>query len=450
MLNAGGKYHGIMIGVLAFFFLLPSQGQAEAGKSGWPIFKKVQTASFKGTAALSPVDGNVSGVLYNPALLGTVYQPTMLLTSELGLAEDKLGGLFYYMPWNKSVFAGGLTYYNAGSIELNWLDDNTLQSETVNAQQDFMCQVSYAYRQHKSFWAGISLKLASSELIQRATAMALAVDVGLAVRPIDQWVLSLALQNMGFSTPYQDQEVPLPSSFYLGSGYLFQGSDWHALPGVSLTYNWVDTTVLPELGIELKYNIALVNVGYRMNTEEAKLHLGLGVQWHNLEINYSFIPGIFLDPTHCISAAWRFGDTVPTSAKSDYSTSFPRSYAAPRTSSWTKTELKDKPRRKKVARYSKKVPRVQGIRLTRTGQRVKITWKKPRSRQSFRYNVYLKIGNGKYRKINTRSLSKTNYAIKIPKRKQTYYISITCINARGQEGYRTKAKRFVYGNINKR
>ncbi|MCK5218353.1 hypothetical protein KAR10_02450 [bacterium] len=70
------KHYLIMTGVLTVFFLLPSQGQAAAGKSGWPIFKKVQTAHFKGT------DGNVSGVLYNPALLGTIYQPTMLLTSE--------------------------------------------------------------------------------------------------------------------------------------------------------------------------------------------------------------------------------------------------------------------------------------------------------------------------------------------------------------------------------
>ncbi|MCK5218354.1 hypothetical protein KAR10_02455 [bacterium] len=135
------------------------------------------------------------------------------------MAEDKLGSFFYYLPWNKSVFACGFTYYNAGSMELNWLENNNLQSETATAQQDFMGQISYAYRQHESFWAGISLKLARSELIERATAMALAGDIGLAVKPIDQWVLSLALLNMGFATPYQEQEVPLPSSIYIGSGY---------------------------------------------------------------------------------------------------------------------------------------------------------------------------------------------------------------------------------------
>lgn len=443
MVNESRKYPLILIGVLAVFFLLPSQGQAEAGKSGWPIFKKVQTARFKGTAALSPVSGNASGVLYNPALLGTVYQPTMLLTSELGLAEDKLGGIFYYMPGNKSIFACGLTYYNAGSIELNWLDNNNLQSETVTAQQDFMGQVSYAYRLHKSFWAGMSLKLARSELIQRATAIALAGDVGLAVRPVDQWVLSLALLNMGFATPYQEQEAPLPSSIYLGSGCLFQGSDWHVLPGVGVTYNWVDATVLPELGMEFKYNVALVNVGYRMNAEEANLHLGLGIQWRNFEINYSFIPGVFLDPTHRISVAWRLGETVPTSAKPVYSTSSPRTHEAPKTPSQSQTKQKVRPKheKKKTARYSKKIFGAQEVRLTRSGRRIKVTWKKPRSRQNFRYNVYLKIGRGKYRKINTRLLNKTNYTSKLLKRKRTYYISITCVNARGREGYRTRAKK---------
>ena len=226
------------------------------------------------------------------------------------MAEDKLGSFFYYLPWNKSVFACGFTYYNAGSMELNWLDNNTLQSETVTAQQDFMGQVSYAYRLDKSFWTGMSLKLARSELIQRATAMALAVDIGLAVKPIEQWFLSFSLLNMGFATPYQDQEIPLPSSVYLGSGCLFQGSDGHILLGVGLTYNSVDATILPELGMELKYNIALVNVGYRMNIEEANLYLGLGIQWDNLEINYTLIPDVFFDSFHRISVAWRFGKRV--------------------------------------------------------------------------------------------------------------------------------------------
>ncbi|MCK5243119.1 fibronectin type III domain-containing protein, partial [bacterium] len=410
-------------------------------KSGWPIFKKVQTASFKGTAALSPVYGNVSGVLYNPGLLGTVYQPTMLLTSELGLAEDKLGGVFYYMPWNKSVFACGLTYYNAGNIELNWLDNNSLQSETVTAQQDFMGQVSYAYRQHKSFWAGMSLKLARSELIERATAMALAVDIGLAVKPIEQWLLSFSLLNMGFATPYQEQEVPLPSSFYLGNGCLFQGSDWHLLSGVGLTYNWVDATILPELGIELKYNIALVNLGYRMNTEEANLHFGLGLLWRNFEINYSFIPGVFLDTTHRVSVAWRFGEIVEPSAKPVYSTPSQQIFTAQNTPPQVKTKMKVKPRPKKAARYSKKIPAAQDVRLTRVGRRIKLIWKKPGFRQSFCYNVYMKVGSGKYHKINSRPVKKTNYTSKLLKRKQTYYLSVTCINAQGRESWGTKAKK---------
>lgn len=432
-----------MIGILTVFFLLPTQGQAAAGKSGWPVFKKIQTARFRGTAALSPVYGNVSGVLYNPALLGTIYQPTMLLTSELGLAEDKLGAFFYYMPWNNSIFAGGLTYYNAGSMELNWLDNDNLQSETVTAQQDFMGQVSYAYRLQKSFWAGISLKLARSELIQRATAMALAGDIGLAVKPVDQWVLSFSLLNVGFTTPYQEQKVPLPSSIYVGSGCLFQGSEWHLLPGVGLTYNWVDDTILPELGIELKYNIALFNVGYRLNVEEANLHLGLGLQWRNLDINYSFIPGVFLDPTHRLSVAWRFGERVPASAKPAYSTSSPQIYAAPKTPSPSKTKRKVRSgrERKKTARYSNKIPKARDVRLTRSGRRIKVTWKKPGARQRFRYNVYMKTGRDKYRKVNTRLLNKTSYTSYLLKRKRTYYICITCINAQGRESYRTKAKK---------
>ncbi|MFH1414974.1 MAG: hypothetical protein ABIH89_02675 [Elusimicrobiota bacterium] len=101
--------------------------------SGWTIFNKSQSAQFRTVAAVSPESGGISGFVYNPAVLGQGAQREISFISELGPAADKYGGILYSEPLRKLTFAGGIIYYDAGKVELNWLENGSLMTKDVSA-----------------------------------------------------------------------------------------------------------------------------------------------------------------------------------------------------------------------------------------------------------------------------------------------------------------------------
>lgn len=98
----------------------------KTGKTGWSIFRRARSAKFKPITVtpVMAVRGDLSGVFYNPGVLAMVRYKEIFFLSELGLVDDAFGGVVYGHPLKESTFALGIIYYDAGKIELNWLDDN--------------------------------------------------------------------------------------------------------------------------------------------------------------------------------------------------------------------------------------------------------------------------------------------------------------------------------------
>lgn len=296
-----------LIFIILFIFLITQFIYADYGESGWVIFKKAQSSRFKGISAVSSIPGNLAGVFYNPALLNTCSHRAVFLISELGFAEDKLGGILYYEPLGKSIIAGGIVYYDAGQIELNWIEYGKLKTDDSSAERDLFGILSYGYQLQNNFSIGLSLKIARSDLIQREAAVAFASDFGFIYMPVKDLLFSVAIQNLGLSTKFIDKENPLPSSGYIGSGYFYQTGYFYLLSALGAVYNWQDKEILPEMGIEFGYNFISMNIGYRFNIEEAKWHFGLGAMWKNIECGYAYIPASYLNATHRISIGYKFG-----------------------------------------------------------------------------------------------------------------------------------------------
>ena len=105
---------------------------AQSGYSGWPIFNKIQSSQFKAISATSPGYSDLSSVLYNPAVAGTHSSKEFLFISELGFAEDKLGAAFFRLPAGKGMISLGGGYYDAGTVELNWLENGAITTESVS------------------------------------------------------------------------------------------------------------------------------------------------------------------------------------------------------------------------------------------------------------------------------------------------------------------------------
>ncbi|MEW6557550.1 MAG: hypothetical protein AB1349_09375 [Elusimicrobiota bacterium] len=300
--------------IFSFTFLIFNYLYASFGRSGWIIFRKAQSSKFKGLTTVGAIRGDLSGVFYNPAVLGTNNQREIFFISELGFAEDKFGGFVYGEPLKNGMISGGIVYYDAGKIELNWLEDGELKTnEEIIAQRDLLGILSYGHKFSDDLFSGASLKLATSKIIERESAFAYAGDLGIFYLPLKNFSVSAAAQNLGSSTKFIDDKNSLPTSAYLGSGYLYYLSPVvYCLSGAGATYNFTDKKLIPEIGFEFGCDFVSINVGYRFNIDEANLHFGLGVTYKNIDFGYAYIPGIYLNTTHRVSIGYRFGSSIET------------------------------------------------------------------------------------------------------------------------------------------
>jgi hypothetical protein len=278
------------------------------GKSGWPIFRKAEAVNTRGITANTPAYSSMLGLFYNPALLGSKYQREVFLISESGFAGDRLGGLIYGEPTKKGMISGGIIGYDAGTIELNWMENGELMSQNASAQRDLMGILSYGYRYRPNLYLGASVKAATSNIAERASANAFAADLGALYLPSDKTYVSASVQNLGTSTKFINEENPLPTSGYLGGGYTAKIKDYKLLTGAGVTYNFVDQKAIPEVGVEMRYSFISMSLGYRFNMEESVMQMGLGINWNNIEFGYAYVPGIYLDSTHRVNVSYRFTD----------------------------------------------------------------------------------------------------------------------------------------------
>lgn len=287
--------------------------RAEFGKSGWPIFRKVQSAQFRGISASAPDCANLSGILYNPAIGGLFENRELLIVSERGLSEDTLGAVVYGIPAGAWMFAFGAAYYDAGSIELNWFENNEIQTESVSLQRDMMGTATIERKLSDTVFAGLSLKGATSELAQRVRASAYAADLGLYVRPFPFWSISLACQNIGTASKFVDHANLLPTAGYLGTALMWKSpaQTCYVITQAGASYYTVDQKLVPEAGCEIGCGPVSVNAGFRSGVEEGNMHVGTEFCVGSMVFGYAYSPSTYLDSMHRVTVAWRF---APASA----------------------------------------------------------------------------------------------------------------------------------------
>ncbi|MFH1378734.1 MAG: hypothetical protein ABII23_00515 [bacterium] len=280
---------------------------ADFGKSGWIIFRKTQSPRFKALTAAMPITGDLSGMLYNPAITATAPSKEIFFLSELGFTDDVLGGLLYSHPLSKGALAGGLIHYDAGEMELNWIDGTQLKNKTVTAQQDTLAVVSYGRQVFlDNLYTGINLKCASSNIAETKDVTASALDWGLLYAPLSRLFVSLSANNFGSASAFVDKKESLPSSIYGGAGYAmaFKGFDLTLGAGTNYLINESETVSL--VGFEVGYGAVSFNTGYIINREEANMHFGIGITYRRFDFSYAFIPGVYFDPTQRISLGCKF------------------------------------------------------------------------------------------------------------------------------------------------
>jgi len=295
------------------FLIIILIGQTEnlISASGWSMLRKVFSPKSKSVAvtAVVGVRGDLSGIFYNPAILGYNISREIFLLSEYNTETGLTGGLVYGQPMKNSSLAFGLAYYNAGQIRLSWIENNELKEKDVNAQQDILGLISYGRILNKYLSVGLTLKFVTSKLFELSSANAFASDLGFVLTP-NIGTLSIAggIQNVGIASKFVRKADNLPLSVFSAIGYAFytkKSTKLYIAPGITGTYLIEDKKFVPDIGIEAGYSPISISLGYQIN-DESNFNLGIIYLKDRYDIAYSYVLGVYLHSSHRLSIGYRF------------------------------------------------------------------------------------------------------------------------------------------------
>ncbi|MEW6555821.1 MAG: hypothetical protein AB1349_00525 [Elusimicrobiota bacterium] len=311
------KILSVFICALCGFSLCPLW--SHYGKSGWIIFRKLQSPKPKSITAVCAVRGDLSGVLYNPATVASAEQKEVFILGETGLAKDSVAGLIYAQPLKSQTLAAGIMSYNAGKMTLYWIENGLEKEKEVIAQRDLLGFISYARQFTAKLHIGTTLKFANSNIAEVKSASAIGSDFGLLyLAHINGLSLSVAVQNIGLSTKFIEKKEKLPVSISFGSGYTSKLTQKSYLSfGFEVPYIVKDEHLIPGVGLEYGISVFSINSGYRfIKNGDAVFQAGFGIMLADkLEFGYSFLPATYLSDTHRVNVGYRFGEAHGTDAE---------------------------------------------------------------------------------------------------------------------------------------
>lgn len=297
--------------ILVIFFLICTVYiYSGVGSTGWIIFRKVQSPKPRSLTTVAAIRGDVSGVLYNPAILATIENKELFTMAEVGITEDKLYGIIYGYPLKRSGVSVGVLNYNLGKDVLYWIEgDKEVKSQEITLQDDYLGFISYGRQISNKIVIGITAKFATTKVVEAIESKAYAVDIGGSYF-FKNVVISLAGQNLGVSEKFVDKEEKLPMSVYLAVGYsgVIKEFDreYYYVIGCDVPYLIDENRPLAGVGLEIGKEPFGIFVGYRANVTEANLSVGISLNFKKFDFGYTYIPTTYLKPLHRVSLGVKF------------------------------------------------------------------------------------------------------------------------------------------------
>jgi hypothetical protein len=277
-----------------------------AGTSGAIILHQPIGARACGMGeAYTAVGGEVGVVHYNPAGLVSLSRREVSFTYQRGLADDNFMSLVYGQPTRIGVFGGLFSYYTAGEMELIDLEGD---ETTVKAEQDFVVLAGFGKRVMERLPLGINVKVISSRIAEAETGTSFAVDFGALYEGVAKGLtLGLAIRNLGTELKFIDEGDPLPLMVSTGVSYERSFGRQKILVSADFPFLVYEQIVTPGVGIEFDWREMLQGrIGYKFNSDDAGLTVGMGFQYRNYLLNYGFGLANRLENSHRVSLGVKF------------------------------------------------------------------------------------------------------------------------------------------------
>lgn len=293
---------------------------ASAASSAATLRRPLSARASSMGEAFGPVAGGIASLGSNPAGLSAAKAPELASTFTSGVADDSFGTLTYAHPVPNGAVSGGLTYYDAGKVEIV---PAAGARRTVTAQRDFVGLLGAAFDLPGGLTAGAVFKPYRFELAQQFRASGFAGDAGLQWKtPLPGLRLGGAAQNLGPGVRFDRETDPLPLTWRGGVAWLWgspelredSAESYLSATRLLLTLEAIkvrDERVVAAGGAELSMDFGratsvALRGGWRANTGADGINLGVGLREGRYSLDYAMADKRSLGQVHHATLSVRF------------------------------------------------------------------------------------------------------------------------------------------------
>jgi hypothetical protein len=249
-----------------------------------------------GEAFVSVAD-DITSLHYNPAGLVNLNSQELNTMYRRGLVDISHGFLGYGISNKESKNSFGISLFTlqGGDIEI-WESEDV--SRVVKVEQDYILTVGYGKQLLEQLALGLNLKVIQSTLIEEYSDVAIAVDLGLFYKLIENINIGISVQNIGTEIRYISEVTSLPFACRGGISYILGSL---TLSGELLQYT--DSLAIEKhLGVEYIFkDMIALRAGYGTEYEFSTVSFGVGFKVGNIDLDYAQSLPQNLESLHTVS-----------------------------------------------------------------------------------------------------------------------------------------------------
>jgi len=296
---------------------------AGTGTTALSFLQENLNARLVGMAgAFSAAAQGSEGILTNPAGVARPSLPEVNASHGAFQDQSHQTQILYSHPFQfsngrKISVGGALNYFTAGKIDI--FDSNGTLTASKKAEESYAAGFCLSAEVFSFLSLGVTPKYISSKLLDQYLVSAFAADVGGMVFPLprykDRLVLGAALQNVGSSVKYKDEQSNMPRTIALG----LSGIPWEDDSRGSLLLTVQGEQILRDkityrLGGEYSFGrkgarAFFLRGGTHLQSSES-FSIGIGAREKRFSLDYAFVSVGDLEKTHRLTLVFRLGSPV--------------------------------------------------------------------------------------------------------------------------------------------
>ena len=261
---------------------------------------------------------DAGAMYYNPAGVATIRNIELNAMYHQNIMDTRNETINFIYPLKRGLLlrkkAGigiGVLAYQGGDIE--WIklnpDESIKSTEVATAESDYLIGLCYGEeiaRFYGNTYAGIMAKWIQSKLVEKYTASAFGIDMGV-LHKVGGFGLGIALQNIGTEMKFIEEGDSLPFTIRLGGSYernigkivkVAGGVDGIKVKNEDMRWNiggecWIG-------------DILGIRAGYKIKDED-KISIGASIRYKWIQLDYGYRMMDVFDNTHQASITLRMG-----------------------------------------------------------------------------------------------------------------------------------------------